>query len=258
MNDSLQATPISVVMTFALVLVTLFVSYREKLNLEKEIIISVLRMAVQLIIIGLILKWIFKVDNMWLTIAMVIIMIINAAWNAAKRGQGLDHAFRNSLIAISLSSIIALGVMAGSGTLEFTPSQIIPVNGMVIGTTMQICGMVFNSMRQIIKDRQQQINEMLALGANPRQASQEVIKIVINNSLQPTLDSIKTTGLVTLPGLMAGLMFAGVDPAKAILYQIVIMFMMLSSTAIGAYVIAYLTSPTFFTSRAQLLVHPNK
>lgn len=255
MGGSLQATPISVVLTFALVLVTLIISYREKLKLEKDIIISVSRMAIQLLVIGLILQWIFSVNSPWLTLAMVVIMIVNAAWNAAKRGKGLKNAFRNSLIAISLSSLIALGVMVGSGTLQFIPAQVIPVNGMVIGVTMQKCGMVFNHMRQIFKDRQQQINEMLALGADPRLASKEVIKIVINTALQPTLDSVKTTGLVTLPGLMAGLMFAGVEPGKAILYQIVIMFMMLSATSIGAYVIAYLTYPNFFTDRYQLDIH---
>ncbi|WP_419775406.1 iron export ABC transporter permease subunit FetB [Ignavigranum ruoffiae] len=252
MNNNLQATPLSVALSFALVLLTLFVSYREKLKLEKDIIISVVRMIVQLIVIGLILQWIFRVNNVWLTLIMVLVMIVNAAWNAGKRGKGIENSFIYSLIAISLSSFIALSVMVGSGTLEFTPAQIIPMNGMIIGTTMQKCGMVFNYMRQIFKDRQQQINEMLALGANAKQASKEVIKIVINDTMQPTLDSIKTTGLVTLPGLMAGLMFAGVDPAKAILYQIVIMFMMLSSTAIGAYTIAYLTYSSFFTKRLQL------
>lgn len=258
MTSNLQATPLSVVFTFALVLVTLVISYREKLKMEKEIIIAVVRMVIQLVIIGLILQYIFNLNQVWLTLLMVIFMIINAAWNAGKRGAGIPHAFRNSLIAIFLSAFIALAVMVFSGTLKFTPAQIIPINGMVIGTTMSTCGLVFNNMRRIFNDRQQPINEMLALGADPRQASQEVLKIVVNSSLQPTIDGIKTTGLVTLPGLMSGLMFAGVAPGKAILYQIVIMFMLLSSTSIGSYVVAYLTFPSFFTERNALNIVADK
>lgn len=252
MSNNLQAAPLSVGLSFAMVVITLLISYREKLHIEKEIIISVVRMAVQLVIVGLILQWIFSMNHFWITLAMIFIMIVNAAWNASKRGEGIPNAFRNSLIAVTLSSVIALGVMVGSGALEFVPSQMIPINGMVIGTTMRTIGMVFKQMQQLFKDRRQQVLEMLALGASPKQAGKEIMRLVLNMSLQPTLDSIKTTGLVTLPGLMAGLIFAGVDPVKAIMYQIVVMFMMLSSTAIGAYTIVFLTYSKFFTHRAQL------
>lgn len=252
MTNNLQATPLSVLLAFTMVAITLFISYREKLQLEKEIIISVVRMAIQLAIVGIVLQWIFDINHFWVTVAMLLVMNINAAWSASKRGQGIPHALKNSLIAVSLSSVIALGVMVGSGTLEFIPSQMIPVNGMVIGTTMRTIGMVFNQMRQLFKDRRQQVQEMLALGASPKQAGKEIMRLVLNMSLQPTLDNIKTTGLVTLPGLMSGLIFAGVAPGKAILYQIVVMFMMLSATAIGAYTVVFLTYPKFFTQRAQL------
>lgn len=252
MNNQLQASPLSVVLTFILVVVTLMISYKEQLKLEKEIMIAVFRMTIQLAIVGFLLQWIFDFKQIWMTVLLVLFMNINAAWNASKRGKGLKHSFRNALIAINISSFIALAVMVGSGTLTFIPDQIIPVNGMIIGTTMTTVGMVFNNMRRIMKDRQQQIIEMLALGANAKQASHEVIKVVLNASLQPTIDSLKMTGLVTLPGLMAGLIFAGVSPVKAILYQIVIMFMMLSSAAIGSYVIAYLTYPNFYTDRFEL------
>lgn len=252
MTNQLQATPISVFFAFLLVVATLLISYKEQLKLEKEIIISTLRMVVQLVLVGMLLQWLFGFEQYWVTILMVLFMNLNAAWNASKRGKGLPRSFRNALIAINLSSFLALTVMVGSGTLKFIPDQIIPINGMVIGTTMTTVGLVFNNLRRIIEDRQQQINEMLALGAHPKQAAHEVIKVVLNASLQPTLDSIKTTGLVTLPGLMSGLIFASVAPTKAILYQIVIMFMMLSSTSIGSYVIAYLTYPSFFNERYQL------
>lgn len=250
--NNLQATPLSVVLAFAMVIITLLISYREKLQIEKEIIISVVRMAIQLAVVGMILQWIFDMNQFWITVAMILVMIVNAAWSASKRGEGIPHAFRNSLIAVTLSAVISLGVMVGSGTLEFTPSQMIPVNGMIIGTTMRTIGMVFKQMQQLFKDRRQQVLEMLALGASPKQAGKEIMRLVLNMSLQPTLDNIKTTGLVTLPGLMSGLIFAGVSPGKAILYQIVVMFMMLSATAIGAYTIVFLTYSKFFNDRAQL------
>ncbi|WP_205733101.1 ABC transporter permease, partial [Enterobacter hormaechei] len=57
-------------------------------------------------------------------------------------------------------------------------------------------------------------------GATPKQASAILIRDSIRAALIPTVDSAKTVGLVSLPGMMSGLIFAGIDPVKAIKYQI--------------------------------------
>ena len=41
-------------------------------------------------------------------------------------------------------------------------------------------------------------------------------------------------GLVSLPGLMTGQILQGADPSNAVRYQIVIMFMITSATALAA------------------------
>jgi len=252
MEANLQANPISAILSFALVLIAIGVSYKEKLGLEKEIIWSVARMVFQLIIVGFILGAIFDVDNIWLTLAMALIIVFNAAVNAAQRGQGLDHAFRNSFIAIFTSTVVTLGILILSGSLEVMPSQVIPITGMIVGGAMRAIGLAYSNLLQLFKDQEQAVLERLALGATPYQASQSILKITIKNGLQPTIDNIKTTGLVTLPGMMSGLMFAGVDPVRAIIYQIVVMFMIIAATAISTYIATYLTYRSFFNDSYQL------
>jgi len=252
MEANLQANPVSVILSFALVLITIGISYKEKLQLEKEIIISVIRMIIQLVIVGLILGAVFDVDNIWLTLAMAGIIIFNAAVNAAQRGRGLDHAFRNSFAAIFVSTAVTLAILILSGSLEVMPSQVIPITGMVVGGAMRAIGLAYSNMLQLFKDQEQAVLERLALGATPYQASKNILRITIKNGLQPTIDNIKTMGLVTLPGMMSGLMFAGVDPSLAIIYQIVVMFMIIAATAISTYIATYLTYRSFFTDRYQL------
>lgn len=70
--------------------------------------------------------------------------------------------------------------------------------------------------------------------------------------MQPTIDSAKTVGLVSLPGMMSGLIFAGVSPIFAIKYQIMVMFMLLSATSLGAVIAAYFAYRHYFNDRAQL------
>lgn len=252
MGANLQANPTSAFFAFTLVLIAVAVSYKEKLGLGKEILWAVARMIIQLIIVGFVLDTIFEVNNIWLTLAMAGVIIFNAAVNAAQRGKGLEHSFRNSLIALFTSTAITLTALILSGSLEVIPSQIIPITGMIVGGAMRAVGLAYSNLLQLYKDQEQAVLERLALGATPYQASQNILKITIKNGLEPTIDNIKTTGLVTLPGMMAGLMFAGVDPAMAIIYQIVVMFMMIAATAISTYIATYLAYRSFFNDRYQL------
>ena len=83
----------SLALSMVLVLIAILVSYREKLALEKDIIWSICRAIVQLIIVGYVLKYIFNVDHAVLTLLMVLFICFNAAWNAKKRSKYIDKAF---------------------------------------------------------------------------------------------------------------------------------------------------------------------
>ncbi|MDU6109685.1 MAG: iron export ABC transporter permease subunit FetB, partial [Klebsiella pneumoniae] len=195
----------SLALSMVLVLIAILVSYREKLALEKDIIWSICRAIVQLIIVGYVLKYIFNVNHAVLTLLMVLFICFNAAWNAKKRSKYIEF----------------------SGSIAFVPMQVIPIAGMVAGNAMVAVGLCYNNMGQRFSSEQQQIQEKLSLGATPKMASARLIRESIRASLIPTVDSAKTVGLVSLPGMMSGLIFAGIDPVKAIKYQIMVTFMLL-------------------------------
>jgi putative ABC transport system permease protein len=69
----------------------------------------------------------------------------------------------------------------------------------------------------------------------------------------PTIDSAKTLGIVALPGMMTGLILAGTSPVQAIKYQIMVTFMMLSTTSIASFIACYLSYKGFFNKRKQLV-----
>ena len=85
-------------------------------------------------------------------------------------------------------------------------------------------------------------------------ASARLIRESIRASLIPTVDSAKTVGLVSLPGMMSGLIFAGIDPVKAIKYQIMVTFMLLSTASLSTIIACYLTYRKFYNARHQLVV----
>ena len=86
------------------------------------------------------------------------------------------------------------------------------------------------------------------------QEAARLIRESIRSSLIPTVDSAKTVGLVSLPGMMSGLIFAGIDPVKAIKYQIMVTFMLLSTASLSTIIACYLTYRKFYNTRHQLVV----
>lgn len=81
---------------------------------------------------------------------------------------------------------------------------------------------------------------MLSLGASPKLVSTVLICDRIHASLIFTIDSAKTVWLVSLPGMMFGLIFAGIDPVRAIKYQIIVTFILLSIASLSSIIACYL------------------
>lgn len=250
--NNVDVSYLSLFLALSLVLVALIISSKEKLGLTKDIIASVLRTIVQLTVVGYLLYYIFDVDNVLLTLAMVLIIVYNASHQADKRNPNHKKRFHQSFLAIFLATGLTLTVLILSGAIQFLPSQIIPITGMIASNSMVAIGLCYREMNSLFRDQRQQVLEKLALGAPVKLASASIVRQSIRTAMQPTIDSAKTVGLVSLPGMMSGLIFAGVSPIFAIKYQIMVMFMLLSATSLGAVIAAYFAYRTYFNNRAQL------
>ncbi|WP_225046501.1 ABC transporter permease [Lacticaseibacillus kribbianus] len=249
---NLIVSPTALAFAVVLVLIALGINLHEKIGLEKDMVIGVVRAVVQLTVVGYVLTYIIKVDRLWLTGLMVAIILFNAALNANKRAAGIPHAFPISLLAIGTATILTLALLVGAGALRFTPSQIVPVSGMIASNSMVAIGLAYRSMNTQFRDQRQAVLERLALGADLKQASRAIVREAIRTGMAPTIDSAKTVGIVSLPGMMSGLIFAGVDPTKAIMYQIMVTFMLLAATSIGSVIACYLAYPRFYNADEQL------
>ncbi|MBP2199633.1 MULTISPECIES: iron efflux ABC transporter permease subunit FetB [Pantoea] len=245
-------TNTSLVLALVLVMIALLISQKEKLGLGKDIIWSVCRAIVQLVIVGYVLKSIFDINNDWLTVLMVLFICVNAALNARKRSRNIDHAFLISFIAITSGTTLTLVILVLSGAIEFMPMQVIPISGMIAGNAMVAVGLCYSNLNQRFADNRQKIQEMLSLGASIKLASGTLIRDSIRAAMIPTIDAAKTVGLVSLPGMMSGLIFAGIDPVKAIKYQIMVTFMLIGTASLSTIIAVYLAYRRFYNERSQL------
>jgi len=251
-ND-LYVSNASLLWSTLLLFSAVLVDMKQSLGLGKEIVVSGIRTVVQLVAIGYILGFLFDQNNVFLTLGMVLFIVFNAAWNAGKRSNGIPKAFQISFLALATGTTVTLTILVLTKLIAWTPSQIVPIAGMIVSKAMTALGIVYQTMNRMFIDQRQQILEKLSLGATPKEASFTVMRESIRTGMIPSIDWGKTAGIVSLPGMMAGLIFAGVDPMAAIRYQIVVIFMFIAVTSISCLIASYLAYRSFFNSRSQLV-----
>ena len=245
---------ISLVIASTLVLIPIFISYKEKLGLEKEIVISMVRAIIQLIIVGYILDVIFGLKNPICTLILILIMIVNAAVNIKKRGEKINNVFTISFVSMLIGTSVTMSVLVISGVIKFNPNEVIPIAGMIISNSMIAIGLSYRNLNSSFKNKREEVEVKLSLGADVKEASKGILRDSVKVAIIPTIDSAKTLGIVSLPGMMTGLILAGVAPLMAIKFQIMVTFMLLSASSIATIIATYLCYKDFFNERKQLKI----
>ncbi|XP_022746413.1 protein ALUMINUM SENSITIVE 3-like [Durio zibethinus] len=240
------------VAALAVVLMAVFLSFMQKLGLEKEMVYSIFRAFLQLSVIGFVLQFIFNQENSGWIVLAYLFMVFVAGYTA---GQRAKHVPRGKYVAgasILAGTAVTMLVLVVLNVFPFTPRYIIPVAGMMVGNAMTVTGVTMKRLRDDIKIQMNLVETALALGATPRQATLEQVKRALVIALSPVLDNAKTVGLISLPGAMTGLIMGGASPLEAIQLQIVVMNMLIGATTVSSIMSTYLCWPAFFTKAYQL------
>ncbi|MCD5414613.1 MAG: iron export ABC transporter permease subunit FetB [Clostridiales bacterium] len=242
----------TLLMTSILIFIALGISKSQKLHLEKEIIIGIIRAIVQLSFIGIVLTYIFEIDSKVVTTVILLLMVYNASRVAAKKSMSVEGLSLIAFISALAGAFVTIAVLVIIGAIEYMPSQVIPVSGMVVGNAMVALGLTFKQLHENYSSNSCEIEIKLALGATERMASIRLIRDSIRTGMQPIVDSMQTLGIVQLPGMMTGLILAGQSPVLAIKYQIMVTFMLVSAVAITTTIGAFAAYRKHFTEEKQL------
>lgn len=244
---------LSLFLTLVFVAFAILLSIWQKIGLEKDILIGTIRTAIQLIAVGYILQFIFELKSWTFITIMITVMITVATLNARKKGKGLPGIGLKIAMAITATEILTMGLLLSLKVIEPTPRYIIPISGMIVGNGMVVSGLFLNRLRAELDTKKEEIKVYLSLGATSKQAVSPVMRSAVKASMLPTIDGMKTVGLVQLPGMMTGMIVAGAAPIEAVRYQILIMYSFTSSAAITAIIMALLTHGLLFTKNHQLI-----
>lgn len=227
-----------------------------KLAIESELAIATIRAFLQLMVLALILDVIFDLkDVIWVVIILAGMMLV-ASYTSARRSLDIAGSFRTCTLSIMISSTAIIGSMVALGVIPTEPEYLIPMGGMVIGNSMNITSLAVERLRGEVSNNRMQIENMLALGATPYQAVAPLIRRSVRASLIPTVDNMKTLGLVWIPGLMSGMIIGGMAPTTAAVFQLIIIFMILASNSIASLISTHQLSKRMFGAADQLIYRP--
>ena len=210
------------------------------LGLERRMLVAGVRMVVQLLLIGLILRALFDAGSPLLTGLAVLVMIAVAASEVhARQDRRLAGLWGFCVGAVPLMAatvsvtLLALLIEVGPDP-WYDPRYSIPLAGMILGSVMNGVSLGLSGLLAGAARERAAIEAQLALGASRFVALRPFLRQTLRNAWIPLINQMSAAGVVTLPGMMTGQILAGMDPVEAVKYQILIMFLLAGGTGLGA------------------------
>jgi putative ABC transport system permease protein len=218
------------VLAFVPVLLVLALMWRWGLN-YRHAGYAVLRMLVQLMLIGYVLVYIFDAGASLVILGVLLVMVLASAWIALNTVE----ASRPSLLLITVFALLAGGgltlALVTQGVLQlphwYEARYVIPLAGMIFANAMTSISLAA---------------ERLQTEMDNGRSFVEARGPAFQTAMIPVVNSLFAVGLVSLPGMMTGQILAGVSPFIAARYQIMVMCMIFSSAGISTAVFLVLAA----------------
>ena len=247
---------------FVMVLFAAGIGAFNRSALGKQIIFGAVRAAIQLMIVGYLLEYIFGVRGPWAVGFMLVVMIFIAGRSATARidktqwtTDEMDLIHRYMAISIGCAGLCTLLFVVGMVVRPepaWNPRYTIPLAGMVISYAMNSTALAFERYVKEVRDRRDMVEAALALGAEPWEATEMERAAAMSAASIPLINYFATVGIVQLPGMMTGQILSGELPLTAVSYQILVSFMLAPAMMIGCAMAVRYARSLLFDERGRL------
>ena len=241
-----------------LVLALAFLSRQYALGIGRELLVAGIRTAVQLVLVGLVLKVLFANAKWWWITLMALSMWLIAAreiW--ARQKQRLRGPWGIGLGAGALFiSSFSMAIIALAALIQpepwYEPRYSIPLLGMLLGNTMTAVSLGLDHLNNGAVQQRNIIDGRLALGQRWSEAIALLRADSVRVALVPAINAMAAAGIVSLPGMMTGQILSGTPPVEAVKYQVLIMFLITGAAVIGAVAAVAFGARQLFDERERL------
>jgi len=246
----------SLLSMYALMLIPLAILFYLQLGVIREMLIGMVRMTIQLVLVGLYLKYIFQLNNLFMSLLWVAIMLVVANLSIlSKAGLKRGPFFWRSLTGVAGSTLFVSGwfiLVAIRPEPIYDARYMIPIIGMILGNCLRSNVLSLERFYSGIRKNENEFMTYLMLGASLREATLPYLRNAIRAAINPSIATMATMGIVSLPGMMTGQILGGAMPTTAIKYQIGIMICIFTATVVAAFINILLSLPVAFDDHQRL------
>jgi putative ABC transport system permease protein len=239
--------------SIVLALVVMLLARQQDIHLERETIVALVRGLVQVVAVGSVLVLLLQ-GPAFTSVIILAFMTLAAAMIAARRARGIRGAFRVSLYGIAAGSAAVIIPMTWLGVIDPALTSLIPVGSMLIANAMNSNALALDRFRSEVEAHVGEVEAGLALGGDPKKIVMPQVRAAVHASLIPRVDTLRSLGIVWIPGLMAGMILAGSDPVYAAIYQFVVIAMIFASSGITSLLSTLLIRSYAFSEADQLIL----
>ncbi len=233
-------TLVEIAAASALVVANAALSLAFDAGLARTLLVATVRVVVQLLLVGVVLKTVFALQSAWLVGLVLLFMVTAASVEIRSRQErfflggwrfGLGAA--TTLLTTLLVGALALGMLRPRPL--FDPHVAIPLVGILLGSIMNGVSISLNVFNASLVRERPAIEARLALGATRGQALKTLQRSALRSGLIPVVNQMSAAGIITLPGMMSGQILAGMDPLQAARYQILVLLLLAAGAGFGAF-----------------------
>ena len=238
-----------------MVAVAAIISELMHMGIGKTLMWSSCRALVQLCAMGFIIGYFFWSNNVRLVSSLLPYTPLAPVQIVMSRARGIPKGLAGPIF---LSLVITMLLMLALVTELivrphpwYAPQLVVPLTGMLLGNTVTALAVGLSRFYESMEERRDEVDMMLALGATPWESARPSIVSSIRLGLLPTTASLASSGIVTIPGMMAGQVIAGGDPLNAAKYQFVVLDAIAALTLLADGLIMVMIYRTCFTADDQ-------
>jgi putative ABC transport system permease protein len=253
-------TPFDVAIAAVLIVLDGVLSLLLRLDLHTQLAWAAVRLVVQLVLIGFVLRLVFAIASPLVTLAVILVMVAIAGREVAGRpeqrlGRFGNYAVGASAVAIAtfLTAILAL-TTAIRPQPWYDARYAIPLAGIILGSVLNGGSLALDSLLGGVVRERAAIEAQLALGVRFSHAMRGLIRASVRRALLPIINQMSAAGVVTLPGIMTGQILAGMDPMEAAKYQILLIFLLSGGSGLAAVAVVYLAAMRLTDDRQRLRI----
>ena len=229
MNGNYYAIDIwGLIAALVMVAIAAGISETMRMGVGRTLLWSACRALLQLCAMGFIMEYVIRSNNPWLVLLLVAFMLIAAVQITLSRAKGVPKGLAGpvflSLIVTMLIMISLVTELIIRPQPWYAPQLVVPLTGMLLGNTVSALAVGLSRFFESMKERRDEVDTLLALGA---------------------------TGIVTVPGMMAGQIIAGGNPIDAAKYQFMILATIAALTLLADSIIMLMVYKRCFTALDQ-------